>query len=271
VTDSVLDAIVASVSAGLGNGRPSDDLVDRARQAVEQRRAEGLRSLRSAVGTRRPAVIAECKKASPSAGLLRRDFDPVELARRYAAGGAAAISVVTEPQHFQGRLEWVTEVRQAVDLPVLRKDFIISDRQLYETVVAGADAVLLIQRILDAGRLARLMSIAADLHLEVLLEVFADEDPQPAVATGAGLIGVNARDLATFAIDLDRAVAVARSIPCDRLRIAESGIRDRADLLLLHGAGYDGFLVGEHLVRADDSENALRRLLGEEEERGSKS
>ena len=265
MADSVLDAIVASVSARLGSGPPSHDLVDRAHRAMAQRREEGPRSLRSAIERGRPAVIAECKRASPSAGVLRPDFDPVELARRYAAGGAAAISVVTEPEYFQGRLEWVRHVRRAVDLPVLRKDFIISDRQLYETAAAGADAVLLIRRILEPVQLARLLSIAADLDLEVLLEVFADEDPGTAVDTGAGLIGVNARDLATFAIDLDRAVAVAPSIPSDRLRIAESGIHHRDDLQRLHGAGYDGFLVGEHLVRADDPEQALRHLLGEED------
>jgi indole-3-glycerol phosphate synthase len=265
VTDSVLDAIVASVSAGLGGGTVSPDLVERAHGAVAQRREGGLRSLRSAIERGRPAVIAECKRASPSAGVLRPDFDPVELARRYAAGGAAAISVVTEPVYFQGRLDWVRQVRRAVDLPVLRKDFIISDRQLYETAVAGADAVLLIRRILEPAQMTRLLSIAADLDLEVLLEVFGDEDPGPAVATGAGLIGVNARDLATFTTDLDRVVAVAPSIPMDRLRIAESGIYDRAALLRLHDAGYDGFLIGEHLVRADDPEQALRHLLREED------
>jgi indole-3-glycerol phosphate synthase len=265
VTESVLDAIVASVSAGLGTGPLHPDLVEQARRAGARRRPEGLRSLRSAIERRRPAVIAECKRSSPSAGVLRRDFDPVELAIRYASGGAAAISVVTEPEFFQGRLEWVQQVRRTVDLPVLRKDFIVSDQQLYETAVAGADAVLLIHRILEPARLARLMSVAADLELEVLLEVFADEEPGPAVASGATIIGVNARDLATFTIDLDRVVSVARSIPSDRLRIAESGIRGREDLLRLHGVGFDGFLVGEHLVRAVDPEAAVRRLLGEED------
>jgi indole-3-glycerol phosphate synthase len=265
LAESVLDAIVASVTARLGSRPPSSDLVERAHRAVAQRRESGLRSLRTAIEGGRPAVIAECKQASPSAGLLRRDFDPVELARQYAAGGAAAISVVTEPEFFQGRLEWLSDVRRAVALPVLRKDFIVGDRQLYETAVAGADAVLLIQRILEPDRLARLLSVAADLELEVLLEVFADEEPGPAIAAGAKLIGVNARDLTAFTIDLDRVVDVAPSIPSDRLRIAESGIRDRDDLMRLLAAGYDGFLVGEHLVRADDPETALRGLLGEED------
>jgi len=265
MAESVLDAIVASVSARLGADPCSPDLVERAQHAVEQRRQGGLRSLRSAIGRRRPAVIAECKRASPSAGVLRHDFDPVELATGYETGGAAAISVVAEPEYFSGRIEWLQQVRRTVGLPVLRKDFIVSDRQLYETALVGADAVLLIQRILEPDRLARLMSIAADLELEVLLEVFADEDPEPAIATGAELIGVNARDLATFTIDLDRAAAVARSIPSDRLRIAESGIHDRGDLLRLHAAGDDGFLVGEHLVRAVDAGAALRRLIGENE------
>ncbi len=145
-----------------------------------------------------PAVIAECKKASPSAGVIRDPFDPSDLARSYAAGGAAAISVVTEPDFFHGDPEWLAAVRRAVSLPVLRKDFIVTRRQLFETSVLGADAVLLIARLLDRETLDELLTLAADLEIEVLLEIFADEDPSMVIDSGAQIIGVNARDLATF-------------------------------------------------------------------------
>jgi len=146
---------------------------------------------------------------------------------------------------------------------VLRKDFIVDERQLYETALAGADAVLLIQRIVEGRRLAGLLELARRLYLEVLLEIFADEDPAPAVASGAGIIGVNARDLASFRVDLERVRALAGAIPPDRLRVAESGIRGRADIERLAGAGYDAFLVGEHLVRSPDPGAALAKLLSE--------
>ena len=193
-------------------------------------------------------IIAECKKASPSAGVIRDEFDAVALAQAYAAGGAAAISVVTEPDSFGGQRRWLDDVRQAVDLPVLHKDFIVTRRQLFETAVLGADAVLLIARILDGDTLADLLRTASELELEVLLEIFADEDPAAAVATGAPIIGVNARDLATFEVRLDTVERMAAELPSDRLRVAESGIHGRRDLDRLRAAGFDAFLVGEHTL-----------------------
>lgn len=265
MADSVLDRIVSDVRHRLETTPENPCLATAAKTAADERRRYGLRSLRKALSGPKPAVIAECKKASPSAGIIRADFDPVTLAGAYERAGAAAISVVTEPDHFLGDPQWLAVVRQAVGLPVLRKDFVVSPRQLLESAVLGADAVLLISRLLDRDLLEELLALASDLDLEVLLEVFADEEPGPAIAAGAKLIGVNARDLTAFTIDLDRVVDVAPSIPSDRLRIAESGIRDRDDLMRLLAAGYDGFLVGEHLVRADDPETALRGLLGEED------
>jgi indole-3-glycerol phosphate synthase len=259
----VLDRIVSRVEDRLREAAPEPDLAQRARDAVDRRRRGGLRSLGEALRGRTPAIIAECKKASPSAGLLRPGFEPTALARDYASAGAAAISVVTEPDFFGGDVAWTPRIREVVDLPVIRKDFIVDERQLLETAVMGADAVLLIQRILPPERLGRLMEVAASLRLEVLLEVFADEDPAPAVAAGAPIIGVNARDLADFTTRLDRVEALASAIPPDRVRVAESGIGDRADLERLHRAGYDAFLVGEALVRADDPAAALRELIGE--------
>jgi indole-3-glycerol phosphate synthase len=262
--DSILDRIVASVTARLEAEPVLPELERRARQAVEKRRDRGLRSLRAALAADRPVIIAECKQASPSAGVLRPSFDAVALARTYAMSGASAVSVVTEPEFFKGDIGWLSAIRPAVDLPLLRKDFIADERQLFETALAGADAVLLIQRILDPGHLSALLELAGELELEVLLEVFADEDPAPAVNSGASIIGVNARDLATFEVDLERVAALSEQIPSDRARVAESGIRGRQDMLKLWDAGYDAFLVGEHLVRSDDPGASLRSLLGSE-------
>jgi len=236
----------------------AEDLADR---AAELRESSPRRSLHEALSADGPSIIAECKKASPSAGLLRADFDPAWLAARFQAAGASAISVVTEPNFFQGRIEWLEAVREVVDLPVLRKDFVVDERQLREAAALGADAVLLIQRILSADRLAELVGAARELGLETLVEIFADENPAPTVASGTEIIGVNARDLATFETRLDVVEAMADRLPADRIRVAESGIKSHNDIMKLSGAGYDAFLIGEHLVRADDPEIALQRLL----------
>ena len=260
--ESVLDRIVADVRSRLDVAPEMPGLESAAHAAAETRRKRGLRSLRGALSGPGPAVIAECKKASPSAGVIRAEFDPVALARAYAKGGAAAISVVTEPEYFSGDPQWLAVIRRAVDLPVLRKDFLVTRRQLHESAVLGADAVLLISRILDRETLAELLATASKLDLEVLLEIFVDEDPASAVDSGAGIIGVNARDLTTFTTRLDQVEAMASKLPADRVLVAESGIHGPDDLVRLHAASYDAFLVGEHLVRADDPEEAVRTLIG---------
>jgi indole-3-glycerol phosphate synthase len=261
---SVLDRIVDAVRARMAAEPEAGDLAER---AAAWRESTPRRSLRAALSGNGHSIIAECKKASPSAGLLRADFDPARLAARYQAGGASAISVVTEPDFFQGRLEWLSAVRRAVDLPVLRKDFVIDERQLREAAALGADAVLLIQRILPADRLAELVGAASELGLETLVEIFADEDPAPTIASGTAVIGVNARDLATFVTRLDVVEALADRLPSDRVRVAESGIKGPDDIVRLAAAGYDAFLIGEHLVRAADPEIELRRLRGLDERR----
>jgi len=263
MSESILDRIVADVRRRLDETPEMPGLEAAAHAAAETRRQRGLRSLRAVLSGPEPAVIAECKKASPSAGIIRADFDQVALARAYAAGGAAAISVVTEPEYFSGDPQWLAVIRRAVDLPVLRKDFLVTRRQLHESAALGADAVLLISRILDRERLAELLATASELDLEVLLEIFVDEDPASVVNSGAGIIGVNARDLATFETRLDRVEAMADKLPADRVLVAESGIREPVDLVRLHAAGYDAFLVGEHLVRAEDPEEVVRTLLKE--------
>jgi indole-3-glycerol phosphate synthase len=263
MSESILDRIVADVRRRLDETPEMVGLEAAAHAAAETRRERGLRSLRGALSGPKPAVIAECKKASPSVGVIRTDFDPVALARAYAKGGAVSISVVTEPQHFSGDPQWLAVIRRVVDLPVLRKDFIVTRRQLYESAVLGADAVLLISRLLDRETLAELLVTASELDLEALLEIFVDEDPASAVDSGAGIIGVNARDLATFETRLDRVEAMASKLPADRVLVAESGIHGPGDLARLHEAGYDAFLVGEHLVRAEDPEAEVRTLLRE--------
>lgn len=259
MADTVLDRIVDAVRDRMAATPEPADLADR---AVAMRESLPRRSLRQALSAEGPSIIAECKKASPSAGLLRADFDPAWLARRYQEAGASAISVVTEPDFFQGRLEWLEAVRAVVDLPVLRKDFVVDERQLREAAALGADAVLLIQRILSVDRLAELVGAARELGLETLVEIFADEDPAPTVASGTAIIGVNARDLATFVTRLDVVETLAAQLPADRVRVAESGITGPDDIAMLSNAGYDAFLIGEHLVRAEDPELALRRLRG---------
>lgn len=261
MADSILDGIVAGVRKRLQWTPQAPGLERAAMRLVEQRRSPP-RSLRKALAGEDIEIIAECKKASPSAGVIREKFDAVRLALAYAAGHAAAISVVTERDSFAGDPLWLINVRKAVNIPVLRKDFIIERRQLFESALLGADAVLLISRILTEQRLKELMVTADMLGLEVLLEIFADEDPGPAVDSGAAIIGVNARDLATFEIRLDRVEAAAAKIPDDRIKVAESGITGPKDIDRLHTAGYHSFLVGEHLVRSSDPEREVRRLNG---------
>ncbi len=261
MSESILDNIVADVRKRLQWTPQAPGLERAAMRLIDQRKTQ-RRSLLRALDSTDVEIIAECKKASPSAGVIREHFDPVRLALAYAAGRAAAISVVTERDSFAGDPMWLIEVRKAVNLPILRKDFIIERRQLFESALLGADAVLLINRILSDQRLKDLLATADMLGLEVLLEIFADEDPGRAVDSGAAMIGVNARDLATFEIRLDRVEAAAAKIPDNRIRIAESGITGPKDIDRLHAAGFNAFLVGEHLVRAGDPEREVRRLSG---------
>jgi indole-3-glycerol phosphate synthase len=262
VVETILDRIVRAAEDRMAATPPRPDLEEAAHAAVDRRRAGGLRSLRQALAAPGPRILAECKYASPSAGVLREPFDPVFLAREYEAGGAAAISVVVEPEFFLGDPDWIPKVRSAVALPVLRKDFIVSERQLFETALIGADAVLLIQRLLTPDRTATLLDIARKLELEVLLEIFVDEDPEAAVASGAKILGVNARNLATFETSVDRVVELGSALPADRVKVAESGIKDAVDISRLTKAGYDAFLIGEALVRSADPARAVAELVG---------
>jgi indole-3-glycerol phosphate synthase len=209
-------------------------------------------------------VIAECKRRSPSKGVLRRAYDPAAIARQYELAGAAAISVLTEPTFFDGDLDHLRAVRARVRLPLLRKDFVVDEYQLLEARAAGADAVLLIVAALDAETLARLHRRAAELGLDVLVEVHDEGELDAAVSVGARLIGVNNRNLRTLAVDVEASRRLAARMPAGVIAVAESGLRDRDELDDLRRRGYHAFLIGERLVTAPDPGEALSALLQEE-------
>lgn len=235
-------------------------------EAELERRAATLppaRDFTAAVG--RPGavrVIAEVKKASPSAGVIRADFDPVQIATTYEAHGAAAISVLTDASYFQGSLEYLTAVRRAVGCPVLRKDFVLDRYQLLEARVAGADAALLIAECLPGDRLAALQREATALGLHTLVELHDAAELCRVLDSGAKVIGINNRDLRTFTTRLEHTLELLPRIPNDRVVVSESGIKTHADLGRLRAAGVRAVLVGESLMRAPDIGAALDELLG---------
>jgi indole-3-glycerol phosphate synthase len=207
-------------------------------------------------------LIAEVKKASPSQGVIRADFDPVAIARTYEAAGASCLSVLTDEQYFQGSLDYLRQIRAAVEIPLLRKDFILDTYQLVEARLAGADAVLLIAECLDDCNLRKLHNEALELGLVPLVEFYEPENLPRVLAAGAQLIGINNRDLRTFAVDLAHTIRLRDQIPLDSVLVAESGIHTREDVLRLEAAGVDAMLVGESLMREPDIGAAVKRLLG---------
>jgi indole-3-glycerol phosphate synthase len=209
------------------------------------------------------AVIAELKKASPSKGLIRPQLDVKAVAVEYAAAGAAALSVLTEPEFFLGSLENLRSVSAAVQLPCLEKDFVVDEFQLLEARANGADAVLLLASVLDGPALAGLNAQAHALELDVLCEVHDEAELQRALSTGCDLIGVNSRDLRTFVVDLETAIRLGPRIPLGVVKVAESGIHTTADVRRLRAAGYSAFLVGESFMRATSPGEALAQLIRE--------
>lgn len=207
-------------------------------------------------------LIAEVKKASPSAGVIREDFDPVAIATTYMRHGAACISVLTDEHFFQGHLDYLVEIRRNTMLPLLRKDFVLDEYQLWEAKVAGADAVLLIAECLDDCNLRKLYNAAVELKLCPLVEFYQPENLQRVLDAGATLIGVNNRDLTTFKTDLEHTLRVRDKIPEDCLLVSESGIRTHDDVQRLHAADVNAILVGESLMRQDDIGAAVDALMG---------
>ncbi|MGI8601602.1 MAG: indole-3-glycerol phosphate synthase TrpC [Verrucomicrobiales bacterium] len=207
------------------------------------------------------ALIAEVKKASPSAGVIAGGVDPVNQALLYAQAGASAISVLTDERYFQGRLDYLTRIRSQVPVPVLRKDFIIHEVQIYEAVIAGADAVLLIVAALDQATLLKLLGCAHAYQLDVLVEVHDAIELDRALDTDARIIGVNNRNLKTFAVDLHTTERLSEEVPDDILLVSESGIKTAEDARLVHSWGANAILVGETLMRADDVDATARVLM----------
>jgi indole-3-glycerol phosphate synthase len=206
-------------------------------------------------------VIAEIKKASPSKGIIRPDFDPVLIATEYDGGGATAISVLTDEKFFRGKLEFIGQVKRAVSIPVLRKDFIIDPYQVHESRAAGADALLLIAAALDHGALRDLCALTNALGMEALLEVHNEQELERAVELGATLVGVNNRDLATFETDMQTSFRLRRIMPDGVVSVSESGICSATDLNALRGHGFHGALIGETLMRQPDPGQALSAML----------
>jgi len=206
-------------------------------------------------------VIAECKRRSPSKGVLKVDYDAAAIAAAYDRAGAAAISVLTEPAFFDGSLDHLVAVRRATNLPTLRKDFIVDRYQIFEARAAGADAVLLIVAALSPAALTELHQAATDAGLDVLVEIHALSELPIALDAGAAIVGVNNRNLRTLDVDMEVGMRAVELIPDDVIAVAESGLRTSGDLLDLTAAGYDAFLIGERLMAADDPGQALAALL----------
>ena len=207
-------------------------------------------------------IIAEVKKASPSKGIIKKDFNPVEIAKIYEMNGASAISVLTEEKHFHGHIEYLREIKEAVSLPLLRKDFIFDEYQIYESRAAGADALLLIARVLEKKEIERFLDLSHDLGMSCLVEVHDEEELEKVLSTKAKLIGINNRDLKTFKTDIKTTLNLAVKIPKDRIVVSESGINSYHDVDLLKRKGIHVFLVGESLIREKDMGKKLKELMG---------
>jgi indole-3-glycerol phosphate synthase len=230
------------------------------RQLAESAR-QNRRDFAAALNSKRPAIISEIKKASPSRGVLIADFRPVELAQQYEKGGAAALSVLTDRDFFQGANSDLEIARAACNLPVIRKDFTIAEYHVLEAASIGADAILLIAAILDESQLRAFRELAREFKMAALVEVHNARELEIALRSGAEIIGVNNRDLRTFKVSLETSIALAPQIPPALRKVSESGIFTSTDIRKLLDAGYDAFLVGEHLIKSGDATRAIQDLI----------
>jgi indole-3-glycerol phosphate synthase len=233
------------------------------RSVLEARAIENVRDRRDFAGSLRSkkiAVIAEIKKASPSKGLLSSDFRPAAIAQEYEAGGAGALSVLTDQKFFQGSLDDLIAARSAVKLPVLRKDFTTGEYHVVEAAAHGADAILLIAAVLSESQLRSLRELAAQYKMAALVEVHDAEELESAIASGAEIIGVNNRNLQTFEVTLETSLRLVEKIPASALKVSESGFDSRRQIDSLKAAGFDAFLIGEHLMKAESPREALLEL-----------
>lgn len=256
---TILDKITATKREEIARAKAAKPQAAVEREAAA---APAPRGFFAALATGRPIkLIAEVKKASPSKGVIRVDFDPVAIAKIYERHGASCLSVLTDEPYFQGSLEYLRAVRAAVDLPVLRKDFILDPYQVYEARAAGADAVLLIAECLDDCGLRSLHRLIVDLGMAPLVEFYEPENLQRVFDAGATLIGVNNRNLHTFEVDFDHSICLRKQVPGECVFVSESGIATHADVKRLEAAGVDAILVGESLMREPDIGAAVDRLL----------
>jgi indole-3-glycerol phosphate synthase len=257
-----LDSIVAAARQRVSRTlRPAD--LRALEQAAAAHTPRGFRNRLRQSAQGGPAIIAELKKASPSKGVIRADFRPAELAREFELAGAAALSVLTDETFFQGSLDYLRQASAAASLPCLRKDFIFDQFQILEARAHDADAILLIVAALDQKELIALARSAGEQGLDVLCEAHDEDELQRALDAGCDLIGINSRDLRTFEVNLETAFQLAKKLPARCVRVAESGIHSGADLARLRAAGYDAFLIGESLMKAERPGKALMHLLQE--------
>jgi indole-3-glycerol phosphate synthase len=257
---TILDKIVATKRREVAEARAAVPLAS-LDEAI--RNAPAPRDFLAAVSQGPPIrLIAEVKKASPSAGVIRADFDPVGIAKIYASHGASCISVLTDVSYFQGSLDYLCRIREAVDLPLLRKDFVIDRYQVAEARAAGADAVLLIAECLDDDALEELHGAILELGMTPLVEIYDPANLRRVLDVGARLIGINNRDLRTFQVDLGHCMRLRRQIPAGRIVVAESGIKTRDDVELLQTAGLHAMLIGETLMAGENIGNEVDKILG---------
>jgi indole-3-glycerol phosphate synthase len=256
----ILDDIVAYKREELVETKRTCPLADQKRRAAD---AGPTRGFGAALSTGKAIrLIAEVKKASPSKGVIRHDFDPVAIAKVYEASGAACLSVLTERTFFQGSLAYLGAIREVVGLPLLRKDFVIDPYQLYEARAAGADAVLLIAACLERRQMEDSLGIAGELGLDVLVESHTYLDLDRSLLAGATIIGINNRDLKSFTVSLQTTFDLLKDVPDDRIVVSESGISTRNDVVRLQQAGVDAVLVGESLMREQNIGRKVKELLG---------
>ncbi|AAR35753.1 indole-3-glycerol phosphate synthase TrpC [Geobacter sulfurreducens] len=263
-TPDILKKIVEHKRGEVAAARSAAPLAEvKARIADLEDQPRGFeRALRDCHASGWTAVIAEVKKGSPSKGVIRPDFDPLEIAETYEQNGAACLSVLTDEQFFLGNLRYLALIREQVRLPLLRKDFLFDPYQVYEARAAGADAILLIAAMLEPAQIEDLAGFAREQYLDVLLEVHDEQELETALASSCTLIGINNRNLRTFVTDLGTTERLIPMIPADRFVVTESGINTRDDILRLQAAGAHGFLIGESLMREEDIGAKLRELLG---------
>jgi len=257
-SDTVLDRIVEARRVEVARRKK---VVPETVLRMAVKKAEPVRDFPGALCCEGLNVIAEIKKASPSAGVLRENFDPASLARALERGGAAALSVLTEEEHFQGSLAYLRDARRATALPVLRKDFIVEPWQVWEARAANADTFLLIVAALNPALLSELLALGRELKMEPLVEVHTREELTVALAAGARIIGVNNRNLHTLEVRVETSFELVEAIPEECIAVSESGLRSGQDLARLRQAGFDAFLIGESLMREADPAAALQRLL----------